>query len=120
MQHQQDFLALVEEYRPLIKEIDIVDVKNKIESQDPFTLVDVREEYEWQNGHLTPAIHIARGVIERDINKNLPNKDHTIILYCAGGFRSVLAAYTLQKIGYTQVYSMKDGIKGWIEAGYPL
>jgi len=120
MQHNNNFLSLVEEYRPLVKEVDIYQVKNKLDTQEKFTLIDVREDHEWQQGHIPTAIHLSRGIIERDIEKVLPNKLTPIILYCGGGFRSVLSAYNLQKMGYTNVYSMDGGVRDWQNAGYQM
>lgn len=120
MQHTNKFLALVEEYRPQVREIDVHMVKNKITNKEQFTLVDVREDGEWITGHIPDAIHLGRGVIERDIEKNIADKGSEIILYCGGGFRSILAAYNLQKMGYTNVYSMDGGIRDWTNSGYAL
>jgi rhodanese-related sulfurtransferase len=80
----------------------------------------VREESEWSKGHLPYAVHLGKGIIERDIEKKINNTDAEIILYCAGGFRSALAADNLQKMGYTKVLSMNGGYKGWVKAGYPI
>lgn len=120
MQHQNNFLSLVEEYRPFVKEVDVEYVKLKLDSKDAFALVDVREDYEWKQGYIPTAIHLPRGIIERDINQTIPNKDATVVLYCGGGFRSILVAYNLQKMGYTNVISMDGGIKNWLESGYEL
>jgi rhodanese-related sulfurtransferase len=120
MQHQIDFLALVEEYRPHIKEIDIHAVKQKLDNNEKFHLVDVREDHEWQQGYIPTSIHLARGIIERDIEKVIPNKSAPIILYCGGGFRSVLSAYNLQKMGFNNVYSMAGGVRDWIMSNYKL
>ena len=120
MQHQTDFLALVEEYRPQVQEIDIHAVKAKLDTNEKFHLVDVREDHEWQQGYIPTAIHLARGVIERDIEKVITDKSALIILYCGGGFRSVLSAYNLQKMGYNNIYSMAGGIRDWIMSDYKL
>lgn len=118
MKHDSKFLALVEEYRPLVKETNVASVKQKIEANESFALIDVREDNEWQQGHIPSAIHLGRGVIERDIEKAVSNRDQPIVLYCGGGFRSILAAYNLQKMGYTNVISMDGGVRGWLDAGY--
>lgn len=120
MQHQNNFLALVEEYRPFVKENHVPDLVRKLENKDDFILIDVREDHEWQQGHIPTAIHMARGIIERDIEKSIPNKDAEIVLYCGGGFRSVLSAYNLQKMGYTNVISMDGGVRDWLNSGYQL
>lgn len=120
MQHNMDFLYLVEEYRPLVKETDVPSVKTKLDAKEEFTLIDVREDHEWSQGHIPSAIHMARGIIERDIEKTIPNKSAPIILYCGGGFRSVLSAFNLQKMGYTNVISMDGGVKDWLNHGYRL
>lgn len=90
------------------------------EGGDSFTLLDVREDHEWQAGHLPGAEHLGKGIIERDIEERFPDVDAELILYCGGGFRSALAAETLQKMGYTNVISMDGGFRGWKEAGYPI
>lgn len=121
--HNQDFLSLVEELRPQIQEMatkEIAELINNEKNKDSITLIDVREEYEWNTGHIPHARHIARGVLEREISNINLNKDSQIILYCAGGFRSVLAAYNLQQMGYTNVYSMQGGIREWLNLGFNL
>ena len=120
MQHNNNFLELVEECRPLIKEVGVEEVKYKIDNNDDFTLIDVREYHEWEQGHIPTAIHMSRGVIERDITSRIPDKNTNIILYCGGGFRSVLSAYNLQKMGYLNVYSMNGGIKDWLISNHKL
>lgn len=120
MQHVNDFLALVEEYRPLVKETDVSTIVTKLQNKDNFILIDVREDHEWAQGHLPTAIHMGRGIIERDIEKMIPNKNLEIILYCGGGFRSVLSAYNLQKMGYTNVISMDGGVRDWQNSGCKL
>ena len=85
-----------------------------------FVLVDTREESEWARGHIPGAVHLSKGIIERDIEKTVPDKDATVVLYCGGGFRSALAADNLQKMGYRNVISMDGGWRGWTEAGFPV
>ncbi|MFN7095217.1 MAG: rhodanese-like domain-containing protein, partial [Burkholderiales bacterium] len=114
------FLALVEEYRPQVKEVDIDYVKTKLDTQENLVLIDVREDHEWQQGHIPTAMHLARGIIERDIETVIPEKDAQIVLYCGGGFRSILSAYSLQKMGYSNIYSMEGGIRDWLNAGYNI
>ncbi|MCE2705534.1 MAG: rhodanese-like domain-containing protein [Proteobacteria bacterium] len=120
MIHNNNFLSLVEEYRPLIKEVDVEYVKTKLDNKEDFTLIDVREDHEWNRGHIPTAIHMARGIIEINIEKIIPQKDTHIVLYCGGGFRSVLSAYNLQKMGYNNVVSMDGGISTWINFGYNI
>jgi rhodanese-related sulfurtransferase len=120
MIHNNNFLSLVEEYRPLIKEVDVEYVKTKLDNKEDFTLIDVREDHEWNRGHIPTAIHMARGIIEINIEKIIPQKDTHIVLYCGGGFRSVLSAYNLQKMGYNNVVSMDGGISTWINLGYNI
>jgi rhodanese-related sulfurtransferase len=110
----------VDDAKSRINEITIDEVKAKVERGDTFSLVDVREESEWKKGHITDAIYIGKGIIERDIEKIITNTESEIILYCGGGFRSALAADSLQKMGYSDVYSMDGGYSGWVKAGYPV
>ncbi len=120
MHHANNFLSLVEEYRPLVKETDVPHIAQRLNNNEQLILIDVREDHEWQQGHIPTAIHMGRGVIERDIEKTIPDKDTEIILYCGGGFRSVLAAYNIQKMGYTNVISMDGGVRDWQNSGYKL
>ncbi|HEX8735026.1 MAG TPA: rhodanese-like domain-containing protein [Pyrinomonadaceae bacterium] len=113
MQHSQEFLALAEEARTRVREISVEETRARI--NDGATLVDVREDNEWNEAHAEGAIHLGRGVIERDIVHQIPDKDAELILYCGGGFRSALAADNLQKMGYTNVFSMIGGWKAWQE-----
>jgi rhodanese-related sulfurtransferase len=119
-QHSPRFLKIVEEVRKNIRETTVEQVKGMIERGEKFDLVDVREESEWAKDHLPGAIHLGKGVIERDIEERLPDTSATIVLYCGGGFRSALAADNLRKMGYQNVISMDGGIRGWREKGYPL
>jgi rhodanese-related sulfurtransferase len=118
--HSSRFLDLVDEARKGIREATIDDVKPRMERGDSFVLVDVREESEYAAGHLPGAVHLSKGVIERDIERAIPDPDVEIILYCGGGFRSALTAESLMKMGYRNVISMDGGIRAWREAGYPL
>ena len=119
MKHSPAFLKLVEDSKTRIGETDIREVKRRLDAGDKFHLVDVREESEWARGRLPGALHLSKGVIERDIEKAIPDKSAPIVLYCGGGFRSALAADNLQKMGYTSVISMDGGWRAWTEAGYP-
>ncbi|HJY87762.1 MAG TPA: rhodanese-like domain-containing protein [Candidatus Acidoferrales bacterium] len=119
MKHSPAFLKLVEDAKMRIRETDIHKVKERLDAGDRFILVDVREESEWARGHLPGAIHLGKGIIERDIEQRVPDKSEPLVLYCGGGFRSALAAENLKKMGYTNVLSMDGGWRGWTEAGYP-
>ena len=113
MIHSPGFLKISEDARSRVKELTVKDVQAKLQKPASFILVDVREESEWAAGHLPKAIHISKGVIERDIEKKIPDTNQEIILYCGGGYRSALAADSLQKMGYTNVWSMDGGFRGW-------
>lgn len=119
MAHAPQFLKLVNEAKKKIKETNVPDVKRRIDAGEKLLLVDVREDNEWANGHIPGAVHLGRGVIERDIEQRVPDTGTKLILYCGGGFRSALVADNLQKMGYHNVESMDGGWKGWLEAGLP-
>ncbi len=119
MAHSPQFLKLVNESKKHVKETNVEDVKRRMDAGEKFVLVDVREDNEWANGHLPGALHLGRGIIERDIEQRVPDTDAKIILYCGGGFRSALAADNLQKMGYGNVESMDGGWKAWLNAGNP-
>ena len=118
--HDPRFLKVVEEAKTRIRETTVEGVRSLQAQGTPFHLVDVREQSEWDSGRLPQAIHLGKGVIERDIEQTIPDTGTHIVLYCGGGFRSGLAADNLQKMGYTQVLSMDGGIRAWREAGYPI
>jgi rhodanese-related sulfurtransferase len=119
MKHSERFLQIVNDAKTRIRETTVEEVKRRLGRKEKFILVDVREESEWAKGHLPTAMHLGKGIIERDIEAILPDTKTEIILYCGGGFRSALAADNLQKMGYTQVISMDGGFRGWREAGFP-
>ena len=119
MDHSPRFLALVEDTKKRVKEISIAEVRARIDRGDPIELVDVREDGEWAAGHIRGARHMGRGVIERDIEKTLPDPGAEIILYCGGGFRSALSADSLRQMGYTRVLSMAGGWREWLALGGP-
>jgi rhodanese-related sulfurtransferase len=119
MQHAPGFLKLVLDAKTRVKEWTVADVKRRLDAGETFVLVDVREESEWAAGHLPGAVHIGKGVIERDAEKEIPDPATPIVLYCGGGYRSALAADALQKMGYTNVISMDGGWRGWTTAGLP-
>jgi len=120
MKHNPGFLKLVEEAKRKVRECSAADVKAKRDRGETFHFVDVREDHEFEKEHAAGARHIGRGVLERDIETLIPDKDEEIVLYCGGGFRSALTAESLQKMGYRNVLSMDGGIRAWREAGYPL
>jgi rhodanese-related sulfurtransferase len=119
MAHSSQFLKLVQEAKRNVKETNVAEVKRRGDAGEKFLLIDVREDNEWAKGHLPGAVHLGKGIIERDIEQNVPDTGAKLILYCGGGFRSALAAENLQKMGYTNVESMDGGWKGWVEAGLP-
>jgi rhodanese-related sulfurtransferase len=119
-QHPPRFLKIVDDAKTRIRETSIGEVKAKMDRGEKFLLVDVREESEFTKDHLPGAIHLGKGIIERDIEARVPALDSELVLYCGGGFRSALAADNLQKMGYTNVISMDGGIRDWREKGYPL
>jgi rhodanese-related sulfurtransferase len=119
-QHPPRFLKIVDDAKTRVRETNVDAVKKRMEQGDKFILVDVREESEFAKDHLPAAIHLGKGVIERDIEARVPDLSAEMILYCGGGFRSALAADNLQKMGYTNVISMDGGIRDWREKGFPL
>jgi len=119
-QHPPRFLKIVDDARKRVRETNVDEVKARMDRGDKFLLVDVREESEFAKDHLPGAIHLGKGIIERDIEARVPDLNAEIVLYCGGGFRSALAADNLQKMGYTDVISMDGGIRDWREKGYPL
>ena len=110
---------MVKEAKTRIKEEDYRDIKKKLDAGEQMIIIDTREDNEWARGHIPNAVHLGKGVIERDIEKAIPDKDATLVLYCGGGYRSALAADNLQKMGYRNVISMDGGWRGWTEAGFP-
>jgi rhodanese-related sulfurtransferase len=118
--HTPRFLQIVNDARARVKEVTVDDVKVMLDRGEKFLLVDVREESEFAKDHLPDAIHLGKGVIERDIEQRVPDTGAKLVLYCGGGFRSALAADNLQKMGYTNVISMDGGIRIWREKQYPL
>jgi rhodanese-related sulfurtransferase len=120
MDHSNGFLHLVNDAKKRVRETTPEVVRRRQETGERFHLVDVREDNEWERGRALGAIHIGKGIIERDVERAIPDRDEEIILYCGGGFRSALAADTLAKMGYTNVVSMDGGWKRWRELGYPV
>ncbi len=118
--HSPRFLEIVDDARKRVRETTVDEIKARLDRKDKFILVDVREESEYAKDHLPGAIHIGKGVIERDIEAKVADLNAPLVLYCGGGFRSALAADNLQKMGYTNVLSMDGGIRDWREKSYPL
>jgi rhodanese-related sulfurtransferase len=118
--HSPRFLMIVEDAKTRIRETTVEEIKARMDRGERFALVDVREESEYQKDHLPGAIHLGKGIIERDIEVKFPDVNTPLVLYCGGGFRSALAADNLQKMGYTNVMSMDGGVRGWREKGYPF
>jgi rhodanese-related sulfurtransferase len=119
-QHSPRFLQIVEDAKKRVRETNVAEVKARLDRREQFTLVDVREESEYAADHLPGAIHLGKGIIERDIETRAPDLNTPLVLYCGGGFRSALAADNLQKMGYRNVLSMDGGIRGWRERNFPL
>jgi rhodanese-related sulfurtransferase len=119
-QHPPRFLKIVEDAKSRVRETNVDNIKARLDRCDKFVLVDVREESEFAKDHLPSAIHLGKGIIERDLEARVPELNTEIVLYCGGGFRSALAADNLQKMGYTNVISMDGGIRDWREKGYGL
>ncbi len=120
MQHNPGFLRLVEQAKQRIKECSVTDVQTRLTNKDPFHFIDVREDHEFWVDHAAGARHLGKGIIERDIETLIPDKQASIVLYCGGGYRSALVADALQQMGYSNVLSMDGGIRAWRDAGFPL
>lgn len=120
MQHAPRFLKIVNDAKARVKETTVDEVKQKLDHGEKVLLIDVREESEFAKDHLPGAIHLGKGVIERDIEARVPEVKTPMILYCGGGFRSAMAADNLQKMGYTNVLSMDGGVREWREKNYPM
>jgi rhodanese-related sulfurtransferase len=120
MSHSPGFLAIVNDAKSRIKQMDINGYKQMVAAGEPHLLVDTREESEWTAGHVKGAVHLSKGIIERDVEKKVPDKSATLVLYCGGGFRSAMAADNLQKMGYTNAISLDGGWKALKDSGLPL
>ncbi|ANH13124.1 TPA: rhodanese-like domain-containing protein [Legionella pneumophila] len=119
-QHSQGFLKLVAEAKKRINEISPQILKSKIDNNEKLIIIDVRETNEWETGKIPNAIHLSKGIIERDIEKIITDNQSNIVVYCSGGYRCALVADSLQKMGYTNVFSLDTGLQGWLDAGYSL
>lgn len=120
MSHSPEFLALVNDAKSRVKETTVAAVLARMKKGEHLDLIDVREDNEWAKGRIAGAVHLGKGIIERDIEQQIPDKTKELILYCGGGFRSALSADNLQKMGYRNVVSMDGGWRGWNEAGGPV
>ncbi len=120
MEHSPGFLKIVNETRPKVKEISIDEARQRLAANPKAILVDVREDSEWQKGHAREAVHLGKGVLERDIEKAIPDPGAEIIMYCGGGYRSVLTADVAQRMGYKNVASLKGGYKALLQSGWPM
>ena len=118
--HSPKFLAIAHDAKKNVKETTVLDVKSRLDKGEKLLLIDVREESEFATDHIPSAIHLSKGVIERDIELAVPDLGTEIILYCGGGFRSALSAENLARMGYSNVISMDGGIRVWRESGFPL
>ncbi len=118
--HSIRFLEFVAKAKEHVNEISAVDLNDKLSQNDDFTLIDVREEHEWQAGHLPRAIHLSKGVLERDIEKVIDDTERELVLYCSGGFRSVLACLSLLQTGFHNLKSLNGGSTAWLRDGYPM
>ena len=120
MEHSPAFLKIVNEHRPRVKEVTLEEMRERMTRNPRIILMDVREDGEWHNGHAVEAVHLGRGVLERDIEKMIPDPGSEIIMYCGGGYRSVLAADVAQRMGYKNVSSLIGGYKEMTAAGWPI
>jgi rhodanese-related sulfurtransferase len=120
MKHHPGFLKLVDAARTRVKECTVAQAKTRLDRSEALHFIDVREDHEFAKGHAKGARHLGKGIIERDVETLIPRKNEAILLYCGGGYRSILAADALQQMGYINVVSMDGGIKAWREAGYPM
>ncbi|HVK59825.1 MAG TPA: rhodanese-like domain-containing protein [Candidatus Kapabacteria bacterium] len=120
MDHSPGFLKMVNDAKRRIKEVTIDQARERLKANSKAVLVDVREDEEWKNGHAAEAIHLGKGILERDLEKAIPDPNTEIIMYCGGGFRSALTADAAQKMGYRNVTSLIGGYKGLVAANWPM
>ncbi|HWX22248.1 MAG TPA: rhodanese-like domain-containing protein [Candidatus Binatia bacterium] len=120
MEHSPGFLKLVNEAKPYVKEITVEQARERLARNPHAVLVDVREDGEWEKDHAAEAVHLGKGILERDLEAMYPDVDRELIMYCGGGYRSVLTAATAQKMGYRHVFSVIGGYKGLVKAGWPM
>ncbi len=120
MEHSPGFLKLVNEARPYVKELTIEQARERLARNAQAVLMDVREDDEWRRGHAAEAVHLGKGILERDLEQMFPDANREIIMYCGGGYRSVLTAAVAQKMGYRNVFSLMGGYKGLVKAQWPM
>ena len=120
MKHSEGFLKIVNDAKTRIKEVNVAETRERLAANRDGLLIDVREDGEWNEAHAAGAIHLGKGIIERDIETTVPDKSTELILYCGGGYRSALAADVLRQMGYTNVWSMAGGWKAWKVSGAPV
>jgi rhodanese-related sulfurtransferase len=120
MEHSFGFLTLVNQTRPFVREVTVEEARQHLSKNPTAVLIDVREDQEWQQGHATQAVHLGRGILERDLERQFPDPEREIILYCGGGYRSVLAADAARKMGYRNVFSLKGGYRALLDAHWPM
>ena len=120
MDHSPGFLELVAEAKKHVNEISVAEARAKLAAHSNVVLIDVREDHEWQAGHAVEAVHLGKGILERDLEKLYPDANLEIIMYCGGGFRSALTCDAAQKMGYKKVHSLIGGYKGMVAAGWPM
>src|SRR5437660_10946849 len=120
MKHSEGFLRIVNDAKTRVKEVTVDQTRDRLKSSPDTKLIDVREDNEWDAAHAAGAVHLGKGIIERDIEATVPDKSAELMLYCGGGYRSALAADVLQRMGYTNVWSMAGGWKAWKESGAPV
>jgi rhodanese-related sulfurtransferase len=120
MDHSPGFLTLVNEARPYVKEVTLEQAKERLARNPQAVLVDVREDSEWNKNHAVEAIHLGKGILERDLEQMFPDPNRELIMYCGGGYRSILTAAVAQKMGYTNVYSLSGGYKALVKSQWPM
>lgn len=120
MDHSPGFLKLVNQARPHVKELTVAQARERLAQDPKVVLVDVREDREWENGHAAEAVHLGKGVLERDLEKTFPDRGTELIMYCGGGYRSVLTAEVARKMGYSNVFSLTGGYRAMKEADWPM
>jgi rhodanese-related sulfurtransferase len=120
MEHSPGFLKLVNDARSRVREITVDEARSLLEAKPDAILLDVREDHEWQKGHAVKARHLGKGILERDLEKTIPDPDAEIIMYCGGGYRSALTADAAQRMGYRHVASLAGGYKAMVAAGWPM
>ena len=120
MEHASGFLKMVNDAKPFVKELTVEEARDRLEKNPKAALVDVREDKEWEKDHASEAVHLGKGILERDIEKIFPDPQQELIMYCGGGFRSILTAAAAQKMGYRNVYSLAGGYKALVQAKWPM